>query len=118
MRWNDWKVNFAGVTGNIATGVRDVTSWPLIVNLKADPYENMPFHSEMYMRWYADNIWLFVPVGAKIKEFLATLQGFPFQEGSSMNPAGINYNTLKAAAALKHLQKWNHFTLPQSDRYR
>ena len=25
------------------------------------------------MRWYADNIWLFVPVGAKIKDFLATL---------------------------------------------
>jgi arylsulfatase A-like enzyme len=105
VRWNDWKVNFAAVNGNIATGVRDVTSWPLIVNLRADPYEIMPYHSEMYMRWYADNIWLFVPVGGKIKEFLATLQGFPFQEGSSMNPAGINYNTLKAAAALKHLQE-------------
>ena len=105
VRWNDWKANFAGVTGNIATGVRDVTSWPLIVNLRADPYENMPFHSEMYVRWYADNMWLFVPIGGKIKEFLATLQGYPFQEGSGMNPAGINYNTLKAAAALKHLQE-------------
>ena len=105
VRWNDWKANFAGVNGNIATGVRDVTSWPLIVNLRADPYENMPFHSEMYVRWYADNMWLFVPIGGKIKEFLATLQGYPFQEGSGMNPAGINYNTLKAAAALKHLQE-------------
>jgi arylsulfatase A-like enzyme len=105
VRWNDWKVNFAAVNGNIATGVRDVTSWPLIVNLRADPYEIMPYHSEMYMRWYGDNIWLFVPVGGKIKEFLSTLAGFPFQEGSNMNPAGINYNTLKAAAALKHLQE-------------
>ena len=58
VRWNDWKVNFAGIEGNIATGVRLPTSWPLIVNLKADPYEMMPHHSEMYMRWYADNIWL------------------------------------------------------------
>jgi hypothetical protein len=114
VRWNDWKVNFAGITGNIATGVRDVTGWPLIVNLKADPYEMMPFHSEMYMRWYADNIWLFVPVGGKIKEFLATLQGFPFQEGSNMNPAGINYNTLKAAAALKHLQEMESLTAPSN----
>ncbi len=43
VRWNDWKVNFAGINGNIATGTRDVTGWPLIVNLKADPWENMPF---------------------------------------------------------------------------
>ena len=72
----------------------------------------MPYHSEMYFRLYADNICLFVPVGAKIKEFLATLQGFPFQEGSNMNPAGINYNTLKAAAALKHLQEIESLDAP------
>ncbi len=59
----------------------------------------------MYVRWYADNIWLFVPVGGKIKEFLSTIPDYPFQEGASMNPAGINYNTLKAAAVLKRLQE-------------
>jgi hypothetical protein len=112
VRWNDWKVNFAGVTGNIATGVRDVTNWTLIVNLKADPYETMPPHSAMYMRWYADNIWLFVPVGAKVKEFLMSLQGYPFQEGNNMNPSNINYNTLKAAAALKHLQEIESMNAP------
>jgi hypothetical protein len=26
VRWNDWKVNFAGVNGNIATGSRLATS--------------------------------------------------------------------------------------------
>ena len=92
-RWNDWKVNFAGVNGNIATGTRAVTSWPLIVNLRADPYENMPFDSGMYIRWYADNIWLFVPVQQKVKEFLATIPQYPFQEGSSLNAANINYMT-------------------------
>jgi hypothetical protein len=30
----DWKANFAGVEGNIATGSRKVTSWPLVVNLE------------------------------------------------------------------------------------
>jgi arylsulfatase A-like enzyme len=104
VRWNDWKVNFAGVDGNIATGTRKVTGWPLIVNLRADPYENMPFESASYLRWYADNIWLFVPVQQKVKEFLITIPQYPFQEGSSLNAAGINYQTLKAAAALKRLQ--------------
>lgn len=103
VRWKDWKVNFAVVDGNIATGTRKVTGWPLITHLKADPYEKMALESSMYMRWYGDNIWLFVPVQAKIKNFLVTIPQFPFQEGSSLNAAGINYQTLKAAAALKRL---------------
>ena len=67
MRWNDWKVNFAVQNGNIATGMREVPGWPVIVNLRADPYEKVPLESGMYMRWYADNIWLFVPVQQKLK---------------------------------------------------
>ncbi|MBX3442236.1 MAG: arylsulfatase [Planctomyces sp.] len=105
VRWNDWKVNFASIEGNIATGARLVTGWPLIVNLKADPYEKMPHESAMYLRWYADNIWLFVPVQEEIKNFLITMPAFPFQQGSSLNAAGINYQTLKAADALKRLQE-------------
>jgi arylsulfatase len=114
VRWNDWKVNFAGVDGNIASGTRKVTGWPLIVNLRADPYELMPFHSDMYMRWYADNIWLFVPVQQKLKEFLVTLPQFPFQEGSSLNAANINYGTLKAAAALKKLHELESLAPPSN----
>jgi arylsulfatase len=112
VRWNDWKVNFAGVDGNIALGTRKVTGWPLIVNLRADPYEKMPFESMMYMQWYADNIWLFVPIGLKVKEFLVTIPQYPFQEGSSMSPSNINYNTLKAAAALKRLQEIETISSP------
>ena len=104
MRWNDWKVNFAIVEGNVATGTRKVTSWPLIVNLRADPYEKMPLESQMYLRWYGDNLWLFVPVQQRIKDFLVTIPQFPFQEGGSLSASNINYGTLKAAAALKRLQ--------------
>ena len=37
IRWNDWKVHFAVLNGNIATATRDVPGWPVIVNLRADP---------------------------------------------------------------------------------
>ena len=37
VRWQDWKVHFAKLEGNIATGVRTVPGWPVIINLKADP---------------------------------------------------------------------------------
>ena len=105
IRWNDWKVNFATQIGNIATAVRDVPGWPVIVNLRADPYERAPGESGMYIRWYADNIWLFVPVQEKLKGFLTTLPEYPFQQGSSLNAAGINYNSIQAMQAMKRLKE-------------
>ena len=59
----------------------------------------------MYIRWYGDNIWLFVPVQAKIREFLGSLEGYPFQAGSSLSAAGINYRSLKALKILRELEK-------------
>jgi arylsulfatase len=104
IRWNDWKVHFAVLDGNIATAVRNPTTWPTIVNLRADPYEKAPHESGMYIRWYADNIWLFIPVQQKLADFFKTIPQFPFQEGGVLNAADINYQTLKAAQALKRLQ--------------
>jgi arylsulfatase len=104
VRYDDWKINFAGVYGNIATGERRTTNWPMIINLKADPYEQMPFESDMgYLRWYADNMWLFVPVQGVVQEFLATIEGYPFQPGSTLNASGINYQSLRAADAIARL---------------
>jgi arylsulfatase len=105
VRWNDWKVSFNVIEGNIATGVRTTPSWPIITNLKADPYEVMHEHSEMYIRWYGDNIWLFVPIQARIKAFLGSLEGYPFQAGSSLSASGINYRSLKAMQVLQQLEK-------------
>jgi arylsulfatase len=106
VRWNDWKVHFAIIEGNIATGERIVTNWPLIINLGADPYEEMHEEGEMgYLRWFADNMWLFVPVGEEIQKFLATIPGYPFQEGQALNAGGINYQSLKAFNIMKQLKK-------------
>jgi arylsulfatase A-like enzyme len=113
VRWNDWKIHFAVQQGNIATGVREVPSWPLIVNLRADPYEKAPHEAQLgYLRWYADNMWLFVPVQAKVKEFVATIPDYPFQAGSSLNAAGFNYNTLRAQDALQKLRQLETFSVP------
>ena len=114
VRWNDWKVHFAVTNGNIATAIREVPGWPVIVNLRADPYEKAPHESQMYMRWYADNIWLFVPVQQKLGAFLSTLPDFPFNQGSSLNAAGINYNSLKAMEAMKKLKQLESLAPPSN----
>jgi arylsulfatase A-like enzyme len=104
IRWNDWKIHFAIIEGNIATGERVVTNWPLIINLKADPYEEMHEEADMgYLKWFADNMWLFVPVQAELKKFFLTIPNYPFQEGSNLSAGNINYGTLKAMKAMKML---------------
>ncbi|MGB5814152.1 MAG: hypothetical protein WBI27_03020 [Thermoanaerobaculia bacterium] len=113
--FRNWKVHFAMQTGNIATSTREVTGWPAIVNLRADPYEEMMFEAEMgYLRWYADNMWIFVPIQTVIKEFLATILDYPFQEGSSLNAAGINYGTLKQMKAMERLQEIETLARPNN----
>lgn len=105
IRVQNWKIHFATQVGNIATGTRSVPGWPLIVNLRADPYEKGPNEADLgYLRWYGDNIWTFVPAQNFIKQFLVTIPDYPFQSGASLNAAGINYQTLKAAEALKRLK--------------
>ena len=112
VRWNDWKVHFAVQEGNIANAVREVPAWPVIVNLRADPFEKAPHESGLYLRWYADNIWLFVPVQQKLRAFLMTLPDFPFQQGSSLNAANIDYNALQAMQAMKRLKDLESMSPP------
>jgi arylsulfatase len=109
VRWKEWKVSFAIIEGNIATGERVVTNWPLITNLYADPYEEMHEEGEMgYLRWYADNMWLFVPIQDQLRKFFVTISEYPFQEGSSLSAGNINYGTLKAMKAMKMLEELEH----------
>jgi arylsulfatase len=115
VRYDNWKVNFASIKGNIATGTREVTGWPMIVNLRADPYEKAPHEAEMgYLRWYADNMWIFVPVQSVIKDFLSTIPGFPFQKGSSLNAAGINYDLLEQMEAMGRLKELETIARPNN----
>ena len=105
VRWRDLKVSFATFDGNIATGIREIANWPLITHLRSDPFEEMHYESAMYLRWYADNLWLFVPIQVKVQEFLSTMGDYPFQEGQSLNAAGINYRSLKALQILQQLNQ-------------
>jgi arylsulfatase len=59
----------------------------------------------MYLKWYAKNtMWIFVPIQQKVKEFLATIPGYPFQPGSTLSASNINYNTLKFQKIMKKLE--------------
>ena len=77
---------------------------PLIFNLRADPFERAQSDSGAWETFALDQMWLFVPLQAAIKDFLTTIPQYPFQTGSSLSAAGINYDLFRRADAMKRLE--------------
>ncbi len=115
LRWNDWKVSFAiAKGGNIAAARRSVTAWAGITNLRMDPYEKGSEDGGEYWKWYAEQMWLLVPIQGKIKEFFADFEQYPFQTGSSLNAGSIGYGLLKQQDALKRLKDIEQMARPSN----
>ena len=83
LRYRNWKLHFTIMEGAINEAYRKTPSWPILINLRADPYE-VSYKSAMYIRWFADNMWTFVPAQAYVGEFLATFKEFPPVAGGSL----------------------------------
>ncbi len=83
LRYRNWKLHFTIMEGAINEAYRKTPSWPILINLRADPYE-VSYKSAMYIRWFADNMWTFVPAQAYVGEFLATFKEFPPVKGGSL----------------------------------
>jgi arylsulfatase len=101
----DWKVSFAVQQGNIATGTRTVTNWAGITNLRMDPYEKGMAEGGEALKFFAQQMWLLVPIGALIKQFFAEFESFPYQAGTSLNAGGLSYGTLRMHDAMQRLSQ-------------
>ena len=75
VRYKDWKVHFTIMEGAINEAYRKTPSWPLIVNLRMDPFEVGP-DAALYVRnFYADQMWMFVPAQAYRGKVSGDFQG-------------------------------------------
>lgn len=83
LRYEDWKLHFTIMEGAINTAYRKTPAWPILINLRADPYE-VSQDSALYIRWFADQMWTFVPAQAITGRFLETFKEFPPVQGSSL----------------------------------
>ncbi|HEY5758347.1 MAG TPA: arylsulfatase [Steroidobacter sp.] len=112
VRVHDWKVSFAvNSHGNIATATRDVTAWAMITNLRMDPYERGIDEGGEALQFFAQQMWLLVPVQAKIKEFFSDFMDYPHQVGSSLNAGEIGYGLLQRSEAMKRLKSVEAFAV-------
>jgi arylsulfatase len=77
MRYDDWKINFNWIEGNLFTGSIKTANVPIIVNLRQDPFERYPFESEFYRRWQGEKFWTLMPAQAIVAAFLQVVQRVP-----------------------------------------
>lgn len=85
VRWHKWKVNFTEMSGNLPTAWTKSPSWPIITNLRLDPYERWQDQSEMYLKWYADRMFLLRPAQVLVAKQMQSLKEFPPAHGSSLS---------------------------------
>jgi arylsulfatase A-like enzyme len=98
VRYKDWKAHFTIMEGSINEAYRKTPSWPLIINLRMDPYEVGP-DSAMYVRdFYAETMFMFVPAQAFVSQFLATFKDFPPSMGDSLSIDKV-LSTMKSASS-------------------
>ena len=81
LRFRDWKLIFMEQRAEAT-----LLAWqepfvplrfPLIFNLRRDPYERASITSNTYWDWLIDRIFMLVPAQTYVAEFLATFQEYP-----------------------------------------
>jgi arylsulfatase A-like enzyme len=81
LRYGDWKVHF------IEQRAEGLKAWqepfvplrlPKVFNLRSDPFENADIAADMfYNKWRADRLFVLLPAGALVQQWLKTLAEFP-----------------------------------------
>jgi arylsulfatase len=77
MRYNDWKVTFKTIEGNLFTGHEEKTNVPIVTNLRQDPWEKYQDQAPLYTKWWGDKLWTVVPASVIVGEFLETFKEYP-----------------------------------------
>ncbi len=77
IRIDDWKISFKIMQGSIAMGTLIQPNMPLVINLRLDPFERFSIESQMWLRWEADKLWMFVPAQTVVGMFVESFKEFP-----------------------------------------
>jgi arylsulfatase A-like enzyme len=86
LRYDDWKLSFKTIKGNLFTGTPESTNVLLVTNLRQDPWERYQDESMMYARWWGDKLWTMVPGVTIVGQFLATFKEYPpSQRGGTLS---------------------------------
>jgi arylsulfatase len=80
MRYNRWKVNFLEQRAkgmNVWSEPFVRLRWPMIVDLRSDPFEKAPSDAIYYNDWAAHRMFLLVPAQAYVAKWISSFKDFP-----------------------------------------
>jgi len=77
LRYNDWKVSFKTIKGNLFTGSEQGTNVPLVTNLRQDPWERYQNQSMLYGKWWGEKLWTLIPATTIVGQFLESFKEYP-----------------------------------------
>ena len=105
VRIDDYKYRFTDQP-NGWLGATERVDWPILVNLRLDPYERTGMYngkdrgSIAYYNWFVYEFWRFVFVQHEVTNAAQSLIEFPpMQKGASFNMAAVKEQIQKALAA-------------------
>jgi len=106
IRYGNWKVHFSvQYHEGLKAWEQPLTSlrFPMLVNLRTDPFEGAEQSATLYYdKWRADRVFMLVPAGALVAQYMQTMIEFPpRQSPESWSPAGMLEECKKKAAALR-----------------
>jgi arylsulfatase A-like enzyme len=82
MRYDDWKINFKTIKGNLFSGQIETTTAPIVTNLRQDPWERYQTDSMNYGKWWGEKLWTMVPAVEIVGGFLQTFKEYPPSQAS------------------------------------
>jgi len=93
IRVGNWKVHFAlqrSVGINAWQDPLEELRFPMLVNLKTDPFEEAEVSSLFYAKWRADRVFALAPAGALVAQYMQTMIEFPpRQSPESWSPGAV-----------------------------
>jgi arylsulfatase A-like enzyme len=82
MRYDEWKINFKTIKGNLFNGQVETTTAPIVTNLRQDPWERYQVESMNYGKWWGEKLWTMVPAVQIVGGFLQTFKEYPPSQAS------------------------------------
>jgi arylsulfatase A-like enzyme len=99
LRYNDYKISFATIEGNLFSGRRITTNVPIVTNLRLDPFERFYEESGEYETWWAVKLWTMVPAQAIVGQFLQSFKEFPPSQKSGSIGVSAFLDALQSGAS-------------------
>jgi arylsulfatase A-like enzyme len=101
LRYNNWKMTFLRQN---SVGVKvwetpfEVLRWPVLTNLRMDPFEKAVDQTVQFPMWAADRMFMLAPSGAYVAQWLQSFRDFP----PRMKPGSFNLERVMEAATSSH----------------